>query len=356
MTNFHTIDAVGPEAFMITWDLGRRCNFDCSYCPPHRHDNFSPHASLDELKSTVDFVFDYAATLAEYRHSKDFHISFTGGEPTVHPKFIEFARYVSDRYTNYKDQFNLQLDLTTNGAMSERIADAVIETFDYVTVSYHTEAHSNLKKQCLDRIKQFKDNGINIKVNVMFHADHFEECQRLCEWFKEQGIRFIPRTIGEDPGSKSSHAYKYTEEQTQWFKQFWSTDSELGRPCCGGRTFKTCGTSETKEVKFISYRKFKDWYCSVNWFFLHIEQQTGLVYHHQTCQAKFDGTRGPIGNVNEGVLIVKNLKEQLSSKTMPIIVCPNTFCGCGLCTPKSTSVKQLIEILPTSLTTTDIFN
>ena len=57
---FDTIDLLTGGIFQITWDLGRRCNYDCSYCPPHRHDNFSRHATFDELKSSVDFVLKYA--------------------------------------------------------------------------------------------------------------------------------------------------------------------------------------------------------------------------------------------------------------------------------------------------------
>jgi hypothetical protein len=108
--------------------------------------------------------------------------------------------------------------------------------------------------------------------------------------------------------------------------------------------------------KFVGFRQFKDWYCSVNWFFLHIEQQTDSVYHHQTCQAKLDGTRGSIGKLSQGEKIIENLKQKISQKNVPIIVCPNNSCGCGLCTPKSKSFDKLINTLNNTLETTDIFS
>ena len=49
--SFDTIDLLTGNKLQVTWDLGRRCNYDCSYCPAHRHDNFSPHATLEELKA-----------------------------------------------------------------------------------------------------------------------------------------------------------------------------------------------------------------------------------------------------------------------------------------------------------------
>ena len=54
MSSFDTINLKHGQTFMVTWDLGRRCNYDCSYCPVTRHDNFSPHATLEELKANVE--------------------------------------------------------------------------------------------------------------------------------------------------------------------------------------------------------------------------------------------------------------------------------------------------------------
>ena len=92
---------------------------------------------------------------------------------------------------------------------------------------------------------------------------------------------------------------------------------------------------KSRNATFVDLREFKGWQCSVNWFFLHLEQQTDSVFHHQTCQARFDGTRGPIGKISEGKDIIANLKQMLESQTMPTITCPKHVCGCGLCAPKS---------------------
>lgn len=358
MEKFFSITPVNADPFLITWDLGPRCNYDCSYCPSHRHDNVSAHASIDNLKNTVDFLFSYILLIAEQRTNKDFHVSFTGGEPTVNPNFIEFAKYLKEEYNNkYINQFNLQLDLTTNGAMSEKICNAVIENFDYVTVSYHAEAYAKLKQQVKNRIQNFADSDIKLKINVMFHSQYFDECKDLCDQLTSLGVRFIPRLIGEDPSSPFSQAHLYTIAQRQWLKEFWNIDiGPLHRPCCGGRTFGVCSSKGTTETKSVNFRQFEGWHCSVNWYFLHIEQHTGLVYHHQTCQAKLDGTRGAIGNVANWQYITDSLEKQLQDKIMPIIVCPNKLCGCGLCTPKSENRHTLLEVMPAVVKDILIFN
>jgi hypothetical protein len=69
------------------------------------------------------------------------------------------------------------------------------------------------------------------------------------------------------------------------------------------------------------------------------------VYHHQTCQAKFDQTRGPIGKISEGKQILENLKKQLETNTMLTVVCPKHTCGCGLCAPKSAYHDNYTQVL-----------
>jgi organic radical activating enzyme len=337
---------------MITWDLGPRCNYDCSYCPSHRHDSTSKHAKIEELKNGAKFLFKYMGLQASFRNNRDFHISFTGGEPTVNPDFIKFAEYLREQREHYKDEFNVHLTLTTNGAMSKKICQSVIDNFSHVTVSYHCEADDKLKQQVLDRINQFHGN-IGMNVNVMLHADYFDECVKISDYLTQKEIKFIPRIIGDEPGSRSAHSQQYTEEHKQWFKDYWQTNSQpiIGRPCCGGRSMKVTNDNETKVVKFLTNRKFENYYCSVNLFFLHLEQQSDSVYHHQTCQATFTG-RGPIGKISEGDKIIDNLKQMLDTNTLPTIRCPNTFCGCGLCVPKSDNEQDYFNVINNSINST----
>lgn len=379
--SFDTVDLLTGNIFQVTWDLGRRCNYDCTYCPAHRHDNFSPHASLEELKNSVDFLFQYIDTYMDYRFlRKETSISFTGGEPTVNPNFIKFAKYLKDEYQKrYSHKWHAGFALTSNGAFSQKMADAIIENMDHITVSFHTEADPKLKKTIIDRILYIHNHNkgrrsndplhCSISVNVMFHAhpDYFNECKELCELLHKEGVKYTPRVIGEEPDSKSNFAHKYSKEQLDYMKNYWSniqnkidkktsarevnhqttaasTDKtaetkklgmSIGRPCCGQREMCLSNAGEQRNATFVDKREFKGWHCSVNWFFLHLEQQTDQVFHHQTCQAKFDGTRGAIGSISNGAKIIKKLKENLDSKKMPTIICPKQTCGCGLCAPKS---------------------
>lgn len=372
--SFDTIDLLTGNDFQVTWDIGRRCNYDCSYCPAHRHDNYSTHATLDELKANTDFLFEYIDTYMKYRYLKNTCISFTGGEPTVNPNFVDFIRYLKEEYqSKYEKRWNAGFALTTNGAMSEKMAQAIMENTGYATVSYHAESHDKLKQQVRDRILQFHYEGpkhkFSVGVNVMFHAEYFNECVELCNFLHEHEVKYVPRIIGEEPNSKNKFAHEYTQAQIDYIKNYWKYKNAklndekevasvlsaagekkneklkvignvIGRPCCGSREMCLSAGRNERKSTFVDFRNFKGWNCSVNWFFLHLEQQTDSVFHHQTCQARFDQTRGPIGKISEGKTIIKNLKEKLASGTLPTIVCPKQTCGCGLCAPKSAYVDK----------------
>ena len=376
--SFDTIDLLTGKIFQVTWDIGRRCNYDCSYCPAHRHDNFSPHATLDELKRNVDFLYEYTDLYMQHRQLKIANFGFTGGEPTVNPYFIPFSQYLKQTYEEkYANRWEAGFALTTNGAMSEKMGQAVMENFGHATVSYHSESDNKLKQQVKDRILQFAYQGplhtFTVSVNVMFHAEYFDECVELCEFLREHEVDFVPRVIGEEPDSRPTFAHKYSQEQLQWFKDYWKRKNEekreqevtwslsaasdktenkqkiignnIGRPCCGSRDMMLYNGTNSRKSNFVDFREFKGWNCSVNWFFLHLEQQTDSIYHHQTCQARFDGTRGPIGKISEGYKLIADLKTKLETGTMPTIICPKQTCGCGLCAPKSMNRDRFFDVL-----------
>jgi len=224
--SFDTIDLLTANIFQVSWDLGRRCNYDCSYCPAHRHDNFSPHATLDELKANVNFLFEYIDTYMQYRKVKRTSISFTGGEPTVNPNFVPFIKYLRKEYEEkYKDKWSATFSLTSNGAMSKKMAYEIMSNMRHFTVSYHAESNIKLKQQVRDRILQFHNEGesfnFTFSVNVMFHAEHFDECKDLCDFLDSHGIKYVPRIIGEEATSRSNLAHQYTDEQLDYIKNYW---------------------------------------------------------------------------------------------------------------------------------------
>ena len=355
------VDAIKPnhsytEPMMVTWDTGKKCNYDCSYCEASRHDNYSRFHSLQEYLDTFDFIRKYVKLHDEYKNFKpeEVNINFTGGEPTLNPNFWSLADNIKEHNPEYR------LSLTTNGAWNPRYTDKIKQRFSGVTVSYHAESNQNLKKMVLDNILSLKDTGIWLQVNVMLHQDYFSECVEVYKTLKENNIKANPRPIGDgtvsnkgwfkdDDGVLRRTTHEYTESQKDWFfneigakpNKSCSSGDEFGRGCCGGRCLQGLKDGEWVDINFVDTH-FKGWYCSVNWYFLHIEQHTGFVFTHQTCQAKLNNEKGPIGTLKNTDKIIEQAKNNI--KNNAVITCPNDRCGCGMCAPKAAS-QEVFENL-----------
>jgi len=380
-TTFDAIDIKPPNTnFLLIWEIGKRCNYDCTYCGPTRHDLRAPHIDWQTLSKTSNFVFEYLELIMKNKNPAERGAScvFTGGEPTVNPKFIDLCKLIRETHEgNFKDLYKLTLSWTSNGTFSKKMADNLIQYTNRGVISYHTEADPRMKKKVVENIKYLHEKNFTISVNVMMHAapEYFQECIDLMEEFKGLGINYTPRIIGDKETKKTKGDYGthvYTKHQEDWLKNFWAEKNakvnqeeviknkdtcstqagdesarKLGRMCCGGKTMCTYKDGIEQPVKFIESTRFKDWHCGVNWYFMAIDQQLDLVYHHQTCQAKFDGTRGPIGTITDSEKIITELRTNLTNKTMPVIVCPNKICNCGVCTPKSSDKNQFFDIMST---------
>lgn len=342
------IKLANPETMMVTWDVGRRCNYNCTYCESTRHNNTSRHRTMPEMIKVLGFIKKYAALY----NQENLKINFTGGEPTNNPIFFEFAEYA-------KRETAFDLGLTTNGAFSSKFIDLIEKNFSWITVSYHAEAAEKLKQSVLNNIKELNKRNIRLQVNVMMHADYWNECVSVCNTLKSLGIKFNPRPIGDGgitikgwfqdaDGTMRRTSHEYSKEQQEWYFSFMGLPvpnseakqgTELGRNCCGGRCVQGKVNDQWQDVTLVD-TNFKGWYCSVNKYFLHIDHETETVYHHQTCQAKFDNQRGAIGSLSDTEAIIDYAVNNKDN----IIICPNNRCGCGMCVPKAKDYNDYLSL------------
>ena len=156
-----TIIKVWPttELFSITWEIGRRCNYDCMYCAPMWHDNTSAHKSLEELKNNWIAIFDKTS-----RKNLKYKIAFTGGEVSANKDFIEFVEWLRFEY----GQYLFQLLVTTNGSASYEYYKRMFAVIDNISFSTHTE-HINEQKffDTVIKLKHEITDDKFIHVNIM---------------------------------------------------------------------------------------------------------------------------------------------------------------------------------------------
>jgi hypothetical protein len=272
-----------------------------------------------------------------------------GGEAMHHPHIVEILQAVRKRHTQYESKWNLTVTTTTNAVVSSKKLASVLPLIDEFTVSYHTENTLKQKQQFRDNLLKIKSAGVRQKCIVLMHAesDKFADAQEMIAWLGENDIKYLPRQLDHGPDRE---VFNYNHQQGVWFEGLYkkplahavihddkSDLADTGRACCGGR--ELCIDQNRRDPqKFVSNR-FPGWYCSVNHFFLYVKQVNGEVYVNKDCKMNYDGTVGPIGNLN-------NIEPMLAqAQNPPIIQCAKERCYCGLCAPKAENLDTYQTIM-----------
>jgi len=147
--NFH-------KPYQILWDLGRRCNYDCSYCWSGVHNRDGAHLTLDEMVNTADKI------IAKWSKGESIRWNFGGGEPTLNPNFLDFLKYLKS-----KNQWVL---VTTNGSRPNTYWSKAVEYVNSINLSVHFEFADenkmllNIKAICEHFDQHDDDHWLEIKL------------------------------------------------------------------------------------------------------------------------------------------------------------------------------------------------
>ena len=136
--------------------IGKRCNFDCSYCPPEIHDKGSPHLTLGE--------FEHALSLIHLQHKKK-KLIITGGEPTLNPDILKMVKHAKS--------LNYRAIISTNGTAPKKRYNELLEEGAMLHISFHSEFSNNKVIEKVASLEKYKEE-ITLKVMTL-HDDKFAE-------------------------------------------------------------------------------------------------------------------------------------------------------------------------------------
>lgn len=288
------------NSIKVEWNLGKRCNYDCSYCPSSIHDNSSSHTDYFILQNTVDKL----ASLG-----KPIRLSLTGGEPCVHPDIERLITYIKSK--------NMWLSVTTNG--TRRPLWYIRQLVDQYVFSLHFEYNW---ADVLYTIKTVHEqiNGAHILVQVMCHQDKMQEARDSVVILSNNNIKYNLRRIRWTEGDHDLFDdMRYDQKDLDWILENNST--------VGPNTILFYKDKEemlhANDVIKLHKNQFKGWSCNsgleslmINW--------DGEV-HRATCRVG-----GSLGNIYNGTFNVP---------TEPVI-CDRNYCTCAADIPLT---KQILS-------------
>ena len=170
--------------FTCTWFIGRRCNFDCSYCSALEHDNHSGHVGYEVVESMVAQLKTHLKN-----KNKKFKMVITGGEPFVHPKFLDILELI------HRELKPSQFVVVTNGSVPYKKYEQASKFLTHITFSYHLERTEKELDRSFDTIKKTNTLDVNSSVTLMCLPGKLELVKDLSQRFNTEGIKHSIRDI-----------------------------------------------------------------------------------------------------------------------------------------------------------------
>jgi len=276
------------DTVKVEWNIGKRCNLDCAYCPPSIHDNFSPHAEIKHMLDAVDKLEELA---------KPVRMSLTGGEPTVHPKIEELINHI-DESMHVK-----WINVTSNGLRNVQwYLDQPVNQYVF-SLHFDNELWSKSLNNAINVGKVFDRDVI---VHLMAHHEYMDMVKRAWEMLQSMNIPTVIRRIRWTNGDHDwFDDLKYATEDLDWILQ----NTGTARPNC---VIDDTSTMHANEIIKNHLNKFKGWSCNVGLESLMINWD-GEV-HRATCRVG-----GSLGNIYEGSFEVPEEP----------VICTRNWCTCA---------------------------
>lgn len=248
---------------LVEWKLHDKCNYDCFFCDDDNKLGKVGWKDLDTNKKLVDSIIKSAG-------DNPLWVQFTGGEPTLYPKFNELTKYV-------KQQGGM-LSVITNGSRTlnwwTRFRDEV--PIDLLYITFHSQ-HRVDYKHIAEISNLFLERETIVVTIVTYVKDSVDYAIEGIEYLKKNTANFIStnamdiasyrideNTIGAENFDKIVNQYNLSFGERTPEKRLTSIDHSL-LPFQSNVTIEYDDSS--KEVKNViqmmklEENRFEGWDC-----------------------------------------------------------------------------------------------
>lgn len=206
---FGLSDFITNRMVHVDWFLGKRCNFDCSYCSPSIHDNTSAYPTLEKLLDHYNYLTQ--TILSNEKNRKTVSYIFGGGEPTLIPSYIKFLEYLKN-----DQRFNNEIRTLTNLTGSLEKLYHLNQLSD-ITFSVHLAYMTDKFINKVDKFLTMRDNSSkSLTVKFMYDAAHANKINKMIQVIENYSNLNYSVTPLHDKTDKK--LYEYTELDKEYFK------------------------------------------------------------------------------------------------------------------------------------------
>lgn len=148
---------------------------------------------------------------ARDRDYNSFHFSFSGGEPTLHPGYLEILKHYSDDAPNSNYQScHMTTNLSPGIPWFKKYVEATKDLHRVsVTASWHREFGN--KEQFREKLIFLQENDVQVTVNMVMVPEWFDMIWDEALYFQEPGINVTLKPQSNSNATKVVDTY--TPEQ-----------------------------------------------------------------------------------------------------------------------------------------------
>lgn len=242
--------------FSISWILGRFCNYKCSYCWPYARSDRVDHLPLEIYKNTIDEI----KTQARANGFKEFHWSFSGGEPTAYRQLIDLIKHLDEKESPYQS-VHMTTNLSPGSKWWKSWCDATcLLQRRSITASFHDEFAK--EQEFGDKCLQLQYELVHVTINQVMVPEKFYELYERMERFHKRGINV---TLKPQSDPTASHVVDgYTDEMIQLMQQGFPQKSQ-GEDVYQIRLndgVKNYYFDQAERFNAFGFNRFEGWTCN----------------------------------------------------------------------------------------------
>jgi len=325
---FSDIERVGQrtllfrDIFCVSWLLGRFCNYKCSYCWPYARSDSKDHRSTELVISTLIEI----KRQARERGFNSFHFSFSGGEPTLHPGYLEILKHYSDdvEHSNYQS-VHMTSNCSPGIGWFRKYVEATKDLHRVsVTASYHKEFA--VKERFADKLVFLQENDVHVTINSVMVPSRFEPIWEDMLYFHERGINVTLKPQSNPTATKVVEGYtedmlqklrngmpqrNYTkarlDDQNKESRRPQPKYAKLPKDIDSNETIpahlqvemtdasgKAWYMDQAERFNAFEFNNFQNWECSAGFRSIIIREPDGLIKRSYSCNDE------PLGHIEDG--------------------------------------------------------
>jgi len=166
---------------VVVWNMTRRCNLKCVHCYARSEDiSYDNELNHEQSIAMIDDLAQFGVPV----------LLFSGGEPTVHPKLIEYAQYAVSK--------GMRAVISTNGTLITREKAKQLKEIglSYVGISLDglEETHDKFRgvkgsfKKVMAAIENCQEAGIKVGLRFTINKRNVKDIPGIFDLLEEKNI------------------------------------------------------------------------------------------------------------------------------------------------------------------------